>query len=247
VSESLEDARAAGRLIQWALRPRERPMQEAEYLALVNRYLDDAGFKALVLAVCAGLGLTLLDAGEHGVIVAAEGEGSPFALHPSDFRAGSRTVDERLLDGIVQIGIAATVFPRARDLEDEATVARSPVTIEEVDDNLRAMCARLAEAAHGAPDPVAGDALAGLEEAWRLYQRRLSAAVTRDNRQSEHATRRRIEVTLERLAELGCFVRQVRGEVAQYQPTWRYQVLVRDLAASRLYESVRRRLGAGGA
>lgn len=241
-----EDARAAGRLVQWALRPRDRPAQEPEYLALVNRYLDDPGFKSMVHAVAAGLGLAVLDAGPHGVIVAAEGEDSPFALKPADFRPGSRTVDDRLLDGIVQIGIAATVFPRSRDLEDEATVARPPVTIDEVDDNLRALCERLAEAARGIPDPVADDDFAGLEEAWRLYQRRLSAAATRDNRQSEHATRRRIEVALERLAELGCFVRQVRGEAAQYQPTWRYQVLVRDLAASRLFQSVRRRLETGG-
>jgi hypothetical protein len=246
MTHALDDARAAGRLIQWALRPRERPAQEPEYLALVNRYLDDSAFKALVQAVAAGLGLAVLDVGQHGVIVAAESDDSPFALRPADFRPGTRTVDERLLDGIVQIGIAATVFPRARDLEDEATVARPPVTIEEVDDNLRALRDRLAEAARGTPDPLADDELAGLEEAWRLYQRRLSAAATRDNRQSEHATRRRIEVALERLVELGCFVRQVRGERAQYQPTWRYQVLVRDLAASRLYASVRRRLETAG-
>jgi hypothetical protein len=246
MSGSLEDARAAGCLIQWALRPRDRPAQEPQYMALVNRYLDDPGFKAVVHAVAAGLGLTVLDAGVYGVIVAAEGEDSPFALRPADFRAGTRTVDERLLDGIVQIGIAATVFPRARDLEDEATVARPPVTIEEVDDNLRALCERLAEAARGAPDPIFYAYLAGLVEAWRLYARRLSAAATQNNRQSEHATRRRIEVALERLVELGCFVRQARAEVAHYQPTWRYQVLVRDLAASRLFQNVRRRLESGG-
>jgi hypothetical protein len=238
-----DDAYAAGRLIQWGLQPRERPAQEPEYLELINRYLDISDFKVLVQSVARGLGLQILDVGEHGLVLAPDGE-SAFAFRASDFRPG-KTVDERLLDGLVQIAIATTIFPRARDLADDPTLARPPVTVDEVEENLRTVCDRLQEAARGAPDPEASDEVAGLEEAWRLYQRRLASMATKDARQAERSTRRIIEYGLERLCEFGCFVRVAAREPTEYQPTWRYQVLVRDLAATTVYQAVRQALEAG--
>jgi hypothetical protein len=238
-----DDAYAAGRLLQWGLRPRERPAQEPEYLQLVNRYLDASPFKLLVQSLARGLGLHILDVGEHGLVLAPAGE-SAFAFHASDFRPG-KTVDERLLDGLVQVAIATTIFPRARDLADDPTLARPPASIDEVEENLRTVCNRLEQAARGQPDPQASEELAGLEEAWRLYQRRLASMATKDARQAERSTRRVIEHALERLCEFGCFVRVNAKERTEYQPTWRYQVLVRDLAATTVYQAVRQALETG--
>jgi hypothetical protein len=239
-----DDAYLVGRLLQWGLRPRDRPAQEPEYNALVDRYLDRREFKRQVDEVARGLGLEVLDASAHGLVLAPAGD-SVFALRAAEFRP-NRTVEDRLVDGLVQIAIASTVFPRARDLEEDPALARPPVTVDEVDDHLRALCERLAEAVRGEPDPEADDDLAGLEEAWRVVLRRQSVHTGRDGRQSDRATRRAIEVALERLCELGCFARAERAGAVEYQPTWRYQVLVAELAATRLYDSVRRRLGEGG-
>lgn len=230
----------AARLIQWGLRPRERPAQEKEYMALVDRYLDQPAFRAAVEDMARGLGLAILDIGEYGVALAPV-DPSAFAYRPQDFRVG-KTVEERLIDGLVQIAIAATVFPRSRDLEEDAALARQPVTIDEIDETLRTICSRLEEAARRTDDPLADEDLAGLEEAWRVYQRRLSSIATASGQQSARATRRVIEYGLDRLTEFGCFLRVEHQGGVHYQPTWRYQVQVKELAASKVYAAVRKRL-----
>ncbi|NVJ18862.1 hypothetical protein [Myxococcus sp. AM010] len=100
----------AGRLVQWGLRPLARPAQEAEYRELVEHYFDDSAFRTTVRELADGLGLHVLDVSEHGVVLAPMDD-SIFALKPADFRPGSSKVDDRLLDGLAQIAIAATVFP----------------------------------------------------------------------------------------------------------------------------------------
>jgi hypothetical protein len=162
---------------------------------------------------------------------------SVFALRGATFRTSRSDADDRLLDGLVQVAIAATVFPTARELAEDATIARPPVTVDEVDDVLRRICDKLSEAAKADGDPAVSDEEVGLHEAWRVYQRRLSSQHTRDNRAGPRTTRRIIERNLERLHELGCFVQQ-RENSAAFQATWRYQVLVKELAATTLYRRI---------
>lgn len=237
---SADDVRAAGRLIQWGLRPRERPAQEPDYSQLIERFLDEPDFRVLVRELAQGLGLEVLDVGPHGMAVGAS-QDSVFALKPSDFRA-TATVDDRLLDGLVQLAIAATIFPRSRDLDDDPTLARPPVQVSEIDETLRALCQQLADEARGGPDPVAGAEDAGLDEAWRAYQRRLATHETRDGRAARRGTLRIIEANLERLRDLGAFVEQKDGQESVWQPLWRYQVLVKELAATTAYLRVRQAL-----
>lgn len=235
--DSDEDPFLAGRLLQWGLRVRARPAQEPEYQSLVERYLDRPHFRTLVRELARGLGIVVLDVGEHGAVLAPELE-SIFALRPADFRA-SATVDERLLDGLVQLAIAATIFPRPRDLEEEAETARPPTTITEVEEGLRAICARMEAETRGAPDPEAHADEHGLLEAWRIYRARMDGA------KGTRTSRAIIERNLDRLRELGCFARGGDGEDAAWQPTWRYQVLVKELAAARAFSLVRRALDEG--
>ena len=237
-----DDAYHAGRLLQWGLQPRQRPAQEPEYRELIDLYLERSEFRTLVKDVASGLGLLVLDAGDHGIVLGPAGE-SAFAFRPSEFRP-SATADDRLLDGLAQLAIAATIFPASRDLEDEATRARLPVTIDEIESNMRRLCKRIEEENQQAPDPMASEDEAGFYEAWRVYQSRLAAAETSDKRQSRHATRRIIQAGLERLCDFGCFLKETRGSHVYYQPTWRYQVQVKELAALRVYERVRRALEA---
>jgi len=235
----MDDVYSASRLIHWGLRVRDRPAQRPEYRDLIDRYIDHPAFRELVQRIAEGLGLCVLDANEHGIVLGPSSE-SPFALRPADFRGSAYTgADDRLLDGLVQVAIAARIFPRARDLEEDATFARQPVTIEEIEEMLRDLCERLEEEAKGQPDPAASEELAGLYEAWRVYQSRVATKETSGRRRAQGTTHRMIERGLDRLCEFGCFVKQETGEDQSYQPTWRYQVLVKELAGARVYEYVR--------
>lgn len=233
----------AGRLVQWGLRPLARPAQEAEYQELVERYFDDSAFRTIVRELADGLGLHVLDVSEHGVVLAPMGD-SIFALKPADFRPGSSKVDDRLLDGLAQVAIASTVFPRARDLHEDPDIVRAPVTVDEVDAQLRHLCERLSEEARSAPDPNAEDERRGLIEAWRVYMQRLDTMETRDSRKAMRATRRIIEYALDRLREFGCFTQVRQGAETAWQPTRRYQVMVQQLAGAAIFQLVREALEA---
>lgn len=232
-----EMAAQAGRLIQWALRPLARPAQEAEYQHLVARYHDSTEFRDLVRGVADGLGLLLVDVSDHGVVLVPQ-QDSIFALKPADFRPGASKVDDRLLDGLAQVAIAATVFPRARDLDEDSDIVRPPVTVDEVDALLRRLCERLSEQARAEPDPDASDEQRGLTEAWRLYLQRLEALETKDARKAMRATRRVLEYSLDRLREFGCFTQVRQGQDDAWQPTRRYQVMVKEFSASALFQLV---------
>jgi len=234
--------RDAARLVQWGLRVRARPAQEPDYRRLVDLYHDEPAFRSAVRAIGDGLGLRIVDVGEYGAILAPLDD-SVFALRGADFRPTSSTVEDRLLDGLIQLAIAATVFPTPRDLEDDPAIARPPVTVGEIEDSLRALCERLAEKTRDQPDPIAGHD--GFEEAWRVYHRRLGALETRDGSSARRSTRRLIEINLERLRDHGGFTRDTRGDEASYQPTYRYQAQVRELAANEALRRVRDVLGRG--
>lgn len=232
-----ENIYSAGRLLQWGLRPSARPIQEPEYRQLIARYLDHSDFRTMVKEAATGLGLAVLDVGELGIVLAPI-EDSVFATRPSDMLNRTRAED-RLLDGLVQVAIAATVFPRAQDIEETSVTARPPVTVDEIEERMRDLCRKLEEESQNRPDPTADEAVAGLYEAWRIYNKRSATRDTPDNRQAARATRRIIEVNLEALREWGCFTCSEQGGVMRYQSTWRYQVLVKELAATALHEKVR--------
>ncbi len=208
----------AARLIQWGLKPLARPNQEPEYRELVERYFDDTVFRGTVRELVDGLGLRLLDFSEHGVVLEPQ-EDSVFLLRPADFRPGTTKSDDRLLDGLAQVAIAATVFPRARDLDDDPDIVRPPVTVDEVETGLRHLCDRLSDEARRSADPSASDEARGLIEAWRVYVQRLDSMETRDSRKSMRMTRRIMEFNLERLREFGCFTQVRQGNEQAWQPT----------------------------
>lgn len=233
------DAFLAGRLIQWGLDPRARPAQEAEYQRLVERYMDREAFRGLVREVSIGLGLLILDVGEHGLIL-APAEESLFAFRPAQFRPTSASTDDRLVDGLIQLAVAATIFPRDRDLDEDSSIARPATTVEEVEETLRTICQRLEEESRGNPDPSASEEDRGLYEAWRVFKRRLRAMETRDDRKARRTTLRAVEYGLERLREFGCFTKVQQRDEIGFQPTYRYQVLVKQMAATAAFQALQR-------
>lgn len=236
MSLELTDIFRAARLLQWGLQPRIRPIQNSEYRELVREYLNRSEFRDAVHEMSDGLGLYVLNVSEHGVVLSPREE-SVFWMRASEFRPGNSSADTRLLDGLVEITIAATVFPRARDLEDDVNRPRPPVTIEEIDDALRAICARLKDEFANV-DPDMDDVRTGLYDAWRVYDNTLAKRETKDGREARNSSRGIIKYNLERLKEFGCFTETRYAGKAAWQPTRRYNVLVQELAASKLFDEV---------
>ncbi len=226
----------AGRLIQWALQPRKHPAAEPEYRDLLARYHDHPPFRDAIQAIADGLKLHIVKVSAFGMVVAPS-EDSIFAVAPLNYRPSGST-DERLIDGLIQVAIIATIYSNAQDLEDDATLVRPPITVDDVEATLQNICNQLEERARSQPDPLIDDLEAGLYEAWRVYRDKAQAKTTEDGRSSTATTRGMISRGLEFLEKQGCLTYPSRNEPKQYRPTWRYQTMVQEWSAQHIYTIV---------
>jgi hypothetical protein len=237
------DAYFAGRLIQWGLRPKAIPFNEPEYRELIDRYIDRPAFRALVRETADGLGLVILDVSDRGIFLGTQ-DNSVFALKPSDFRGGRSTADDRLLDGLVQVAIAATIFPRQQDMDEDSLEAKPPITCREVDDLLRKLCAECKQRAADDPDATTDDLHRGFQEAWRVYEARPAVRTTGQGSLAANSTQGLIRRHLYQLVDHGCFVASGQEPDERFRPTFRYQILVRQLASTALYRQLQSLLDA---
>ncbi len=235
MSLDTDAAYRAGRLMQWGLQPRLRPSSDPEYARLVDSWMNERAFRTLVEEMSEGLGLLVLDCTLDGLIL-SPAEDSIFATRHSDYRAGSSSVDDRLLDGLVQLAIAATIFPRSEDLEDDLERPRPAVTVDEIEAHLRGICGGLARKSEAGPDPSASEEEERLIEAWRVYNNRFATKETRDGRRSRRSTLAIIEYALTKLRSVGCFLTVDKEGKPHWQPTRRYNVMVQELASTALHE-----------
>jgi hypothetical protein len=234
LSESQKnEAFLAGRLLQWGLRVRSVPFNHDEYRELLDRYIDQPAFRTLVREIASGLGLIVLDATSRGLFLGTEDE-SVFGQKPSQFR-GSTSAEERLLDGLVHVAIAATIYPRQQDLDEDSIEAKPPITAVEVDETLRSICSEFRQRNKDEPD-VESDAIGrGLLEAWRVYEKRPGVKTTAKGNVSPSSTQSIIRKHLQTLVDHGCFLVTKRSSTELYRPTLRYQIQVKELAATKLY------------
>lgn len=232
----MNEWRAAGRLLQWGLQLQARPVQEEEYLALVKHYLVTPEFQRHVDDVARGLGLLVQECDERGLILTPLAD-SVFAMKPADFRPSSSSADLRFIDGLIQVAIAATVFPRSADLDEDRNIARPPITVADVEHTLNLLCEEIAETAKRAPDPAHTAVATGLLEGWRVWSELPEARETASGRRAQSTRRRYIEQNLDLLVPLGCFQRGTRGDETTYRSTYRYQAQVQDFASSDIYEA----------
>lgn len=240
------EAFLAGRLIQWGLRPKAIPFNEPEYRELIDRYIDRPAFRALVREAADGLGLVVLDVSDRGFFLGTQ-EDSIFAIKPSEFRGGRSTADDRLLDGLVQIAIAASIFPRQQDLDEDTLEAKPPVTCHEVDDVLRKFCTEFKQRAADDPDAATDDMHRGFHEAWRVYEARPAVRTTSQGNLTMNSTQGLIRRHLYQLVDHGCFVASGQEPNERFRPTLRYQILVKQMASTTLYRQVQSLLDAPSA
>ncbi len=231
------DAFLAGRLIQWGLRPKAIPFNEPEYRELIDRYIDRPAFRALVREIADGLGLVVLDASDRGIFLGTQ-DNSVFGLKPSDFRGSRSTADDRLLDGLVQVAIAATIFPRQQDLDEDSLEAKPSITCREVDDLLRKLCAENKQRTSDDPDAAVDDMHRGFQEAWRVYEARPAVRTTGQGSLAANSTQGLICRHLYQLVDHACFIASGQEPDENFRPTLRYQILVKQLASTALYRQV---------
>ena len=72
-----------------------------------------------------------------------------------------------------------------------------------------------------------------------MYESRPAVSMTPQGRRSANSTQGLIEKHFEQLVEYGCFTVNRQAKMAEYRSTLRYQVLVKELAATRLYQRVK--------
>lgn len=183
--------------------------------------------------ICSGLGLRLLDVSEYGVVLGST-VGSPFGLTVQAYQ-DNLSVEERLLHGLVHVGLAAYLYPRAEELEAEADVRQ--VTVAELDEFLRETCEVAAKKA-----PEKSDAPAqfpDLETALRVYLRWPATKETEGGGRGRHTRHAIISRALEKLAEHG-LLQPVRSESGViYKALRRYRVHVRAVAAHEALQVLR--------
>lgn len=222
-----------GKLLAFGLDPARARDNPAEFQDLRERYDTDRTFLDMTRQTAAGLGLLVVAVDERGIVLAPQVD-SPFAMKSQDIRTHASTKD-RLLDGLFQVAIAATVYPRAELLQEDPREARPPIRVADVERTLRELAAKLAQEAALAPDPTTADAKALLLEAWRVYHDRPS--IRPSERRTRSTTTGMITSNLETLVALGCFVKPRSGADGLYQPTWRYQVQMQEFGATALYDA----------
>lgn len=224
------DAGAAAQLISYGLQPRLRPAGTAGYADLVARCQADARFRDLVDHIADGLGLILLETGATTGIILAAAPGSPFELRLGDYRS-SMSADERLLHGLIHIGIAAYTFPTPASMNDDDVRHAS---VHAVEGYLRTSCERLRDQ-HG--DAVTDDQ-PETEQAWRLYLRRQATRDTADGRVGVSTTTGMVKYAFERLVAAGMATRTGAADGGTYRLSSRYRTSVRDLAATAAYREL---------
>ncbi|MEU6242779.1 hypothetical protein [Streptomyces sp. NPDC047024] len=239
-----DDAGTAARLIGYGFRPKHTPARDDTYKLLVKRYHEDPDFALLVRRCAAGLGLKVIGVSTRSGMVHAALPGSPFETKMDQFARQVRMREhrdaERVLFGITHLAIAALAFPRREDLADDGYVGR--VTAVEVTQYVRSVCDLLAQRATDTDEEQDPPADApGLDRAWRVYLKRPEIAPTRKGTSGSSATRTIAKRALTYLFDRGMLTQQGSDPERPerlYRTTHRYQLQVRELAATRAYEEL---------
>lgn len=159
------DMADVGVLIGCALRPKLRPGAESDYRTLLGRYRADVEFRNAVDSVLDGLDIRVLSDTDLGLVLGVRRE-SVFAYRISDL-PNVNGVAERLLVGLVSVGITAYAYPTPADFDDDRV---RWVSVDEIERFVREVCERFKRT------PTDDETL---DEAWRTYDR-LSPAYKAD-------------------------------------------------------------------
>jgi len=220
-----------GMLIGFALNPRSRPAQEPVYDELLRRFRHDASFRSLTTAVLRGLQLTILDAGEHGMVLGAS-QDSIFGLRLADYRQ-NMSLEDRVCHGLIQLAIAAWCFPTAASLADPDPLvhqlSHQRIVRYLVDLGLQLKARAESDADYGSPE---------LREAWRVVVSRAETRSTPDGRRTAQTLAGMVAHALLHLERGGQLRRVSDEEGGTYKTLSSYRIQVRELSAHSAFQLV---------
>ena len=229
----LSEAQKAVLLLNKGLAPRASALRgDTDYRQLLAHWRADPEFRALVQELAPMLGLRVVDALEHAIVLAPQGPESVFAATLTDLRKDLGEMPRGAL-ALIHVAIAATFFPTAAVLtgmqEDRAEVSATPARIASL---LREHCRRLEEEASG--DPDLGEA--GLVDAWRELARLPETGPDGNLRAGLRSLAGMVKLVLNQLHEHGMVQTLETADGETYMATPRYRLQVRELAAHDLFE-----------
>lgn len=230
----------AARLVAFGMRPRLKTSQDTTYRELVQRAENDPDFYQVLRVITNGEGLIIVECNQRVGLQLAGEDDSPFRLSLSDYASRTASVGkshERVLHGLAWLATATMAFPRPADLADDGYVGR--VTVEGVDAFVREACRQLDERALADEDDLdVPTADPGLERAWRAYQRRHANGKTGDTRRLSSSTTGIISKAMNEMVAQGFLNTTSDERKGAFSTTPRFQVHVRELAASRAFHEL---------
>jgi hypothetical protein len=206
MSDVLERLQDAGRLLAYGLDGKRRTAHDPVYRELLRRFRAESDFRSVVEASARGLGLLVLGASDHGLVLGAEDDGV-FAQRLADYRRQGLTVDERMAHGLLQLAIPAWCFPTAQLLEEADSVVSSRMSAGRLVRYVIDLCEELRRNA----DAEVADLAPELAPAWMAILARAETRTTRDGRRSPGTLAGMIAHALEHLAD-GGLLRRVNDD-----------------------------------
>lgn len=228
VAADLTQVRAAAELVAFGLQRRSRPVEGSEYRALLDRYRSELRFRDVVDTMAEGLGLEVLGTPRSGIVLAPE-PGGPFATRLADLRTMDTT--EKLIFGLVLIGIAAYAYPQDVDFDDPETKL---VDVVKVDEFLRSAIDTL-KAQQGAEGSAEERARAAAE----AYADMPQLITTQTGRRGRGCTLKAIEDALGWLVDQGAAREAGTLGPDVYHLTDRFRLLVADSAGGAALDTLR--------
>jgi hypothetical protein len=233
-------AHDAGRLISFALRPRQQPWTVREYDELLRRYDEDSSLRAVVDGALEGMGLRIVDVSKYGLIVRAEDK-SPFRLNADDYKS-NMTADERVLHGIIQVSIAAFSFPKAEVLDQDDEVLPATVSAQRLAEYLRKFAEAEAARAGDQPDRAESEE----RRVWREVLGRALTVQTSAGRESARSLTGMCRYALDYLESQGLMrLLDETKEDGIYQATTAYRIRLKSQGAHELLTQMRERAATG--
>lgn len=230
----------AARLVRFACQPRLLPARDHEYQRLVREWPNRPELQAATEAIADALGMWIVAVDPAGGAVACAENDSPFQLRIGDFMRQARAENQwgqRVAFAVTLLAAWRLCFPQPAHLDDPRRVGR--VSADELIDYVNGLCDRLDEAADAAGeqvDPPVDEP--GLERAWRAWRRRGTTARTPDGRLSPRTTSAIVARTLGWMVDQGLLEKASDDAGGTYRSRPRLRILVREVAASTVYEEV---------
>lgn len=228
-----QDYTDLGILLSYALQPTKRPSSD-EYKRTLARYRSEVEFRDAMNGVLDGLSVKALADSDFGLFLGVEPE-SPFAFRMSDMPS-SQKPEQRLLWGLVLMGVAAYAYSTVAELEEERVRYVNETDFEAW---LRSRCEQM-RSREGAGEVVPEE---GMEQAWRIFAD-MPTVFKADrgrlaNRLSPKSTMYWVHQTLAWLSEQGMARTDRSAGTSTWALTERFRVMVKEMASERAYTYLR--------